>query len=273
MPYKNSRVSDYLEHSELMFSNASKDLTINQILAQYNIGPEKYDVGLTLCKNAYTFEKLQIKLHGEQFRARAIFQKLLAETHTQYMDHVKFMRMAHRDDLRKLDELDAAGLREKRITGWLTQSKTFYTNAINDEDALAKMAGYGITKENMQDVELKVTEVGAANQFHKLKKGEAQDATERRDEALELLDKFRSEFIGICRIALKDHPQLLEKLGIIVYTKGYVSAKSKAAAEVKKKQKEQKEQEAQETRAIPEPMEAQASPQFQMSPATEETQE
>jgi len=256
MPYANSRVSDYLEHSELMFTNA-KDKTILPLLDRYNVGPERCDQGLSFCGDAYTWEKEQVKLHGEQFRAKTIFEKLLAEAHPLYMDHVKFMRMAYRDDVRKLDELDAAGGRVKRISGWLTQSKTFYTNVINDEDSLAKMGGYGISKEELEAAEAKVAGVAAANQEHKIKKGAAQDAIDRRDKALDILDKFRSEFIGICRIALKDHPQLLEKLGIVVYTKGYVSAKSQAAAEEKKKQAALKAREAQTAHAAQEVQEDQ----------------
>lgn len=245
MPYNNSRVSDYLENSELMLKNARKDPVINPLLAKYKVGPEKYEQGLTFCTETYTIEKLQVKLHGEQFRAKAKLDKLLAETHPQYMDHVKFMRMAYREDPKKLKELAAAGGRVKRVSGWLMQAKTFYTNTISDEESLAKMAGYGITKENLEAVEAKIAEVAAAYQEHKDKKGAAQDAIDRRDKALDKLEKFMSEFIGICRIALKDHPQLLEKLGIVVYTKGYISAKSKAAAEEKKEQAAQESQEAQ----------------------------
>lgn len=266
MPYNNSRVSDYLEHSELMFTNA-KDKTILPFLERHNVGVERCDMGLTLCGEAYTLEKEQIRLHGEQFRAKAKFDKLFAEVHPRYMDHIKFMRMAFRDDPRKLYELDAASARDMTLTGWLTQSKTFYTNAINDEDSLTKMVGYGISKEELEAAEAKVAEVAAANQEHKIKKGAAQDAIDRRDKALDILDKFRSEFIGICRIALKDHPQLLEKLGIVVYTKGYVSARSQAAAEEKKKQ------EALKAREAPEAQEAHAAQEVQEEQEVQVNQE
>ncbi|MCX6578679.1 MAG: hypothetical protein NT166_00675 [Candidatus Aminicenantes bacterium] len=144
MPYANSRVSDYLEHSELMFTNA-KDKTILPLLERHNVGAERCDLGLSLCGDAYTWEKEQVKLHGEQ---------------------------------------------------------------------------------------------------------------------------FRSEFIGICRIALKDHPQLLEKLGIVVYTKGYVSAKSQAAAEEKKKQEALKAQEAQEAQETHAPRDVQAEQEVQVNQET-----
>ncbi len=272
MPYNNSRVSDYLENSELMLKNARKDPLINPLLLKYKVGPERYDQGLFLCTETYTLEKLQVKLHGEQFRAKAKFDKLLAETHPQYMDHVKFMRMGFRDDPRKLKELAAAGGRIKRISGWLMQAKTFYTNTINDEESLTKMADYGITKENLEAVEAKVSEVAAAYQEHKEKKGAAQDAIDRRDKSLDKLEKFMSEFISICRIALKDHPQLLEKLGIVVYTKGYVSAKSQAAAEERKKQAALEAQETQEAQTPPDKQEVLVGQEVQSKQETKKKQ-
>jgi hypothetical protein len=61
--------------------------------------------------------------------------------------------------------------------------------------------------------------------------GAAQNAIAQRDDVFKELALFRKKFVAICRIALKDHPQLLEKLGIRVYSEGYVSAKSKANGE------------------------------------------
>ena len=42
------------------------------------------------------------------------------------------------------------------------------------------------------------------------------DATIAKDEALAKMDDWMVEFYGIARIALEDHPQYLEALGIVV---------------------------------------------------------
>lgn len=58
-----------------------------------------------------------------------------------------------------------------------------------------------------------------ARQQQMQRKGEAQDATEKRDEALRAMDVWMSDFKAAARVALKDHPQWLEMLGIRVKKK------------------------------------------------------
>jgi hypothetical protein len=46
-------------------------------------------------------------------------------------------------------------------------------------------------------------------------KGEAQTATQARDEAFDAMQEWMSDFIGIARIALEAQSQYLEMLGIV----------------------------------------------------------
>ncbi len=46
--------------------------------------------------------------------------------------------------------------------------------------------------------------------------GESQDATKQKDAAFAEIDDWMRDFYAVARIALEDHPQLLETLGILV---------------------------------------------------------
>jgi hypothetical protein len=47
-------------------------------------------------------------------------------------------------------------------------------------------------------------------------RGEAEDSTQVRDAKLDELDEWTADYKTIARVALEEHPQLLEKLGIKV---------------------------------------------------------
>lgn len=46
--------------------------------------------------------------------------------------------------------------------------------------------------------------------------GDAQDATYRRNEAMGAMDQWVRDLRDVARIALRDRPQLLERLGFMV---------------------------------------------------------
>ncbi len=84
----------------------------------------------------------------------------------------------------------------------------------NSAEVLNGFAEYGITEDKLKAAQTEMLTVEAANAAQEQEKGEAQDATQQRNQAIDLLDDWLSDFIAIARIALEDRPQLLEVLGI-----------------------------------------------------------
>ncbi len=61
-----------------------------------------------------------------------------------------------------------------------------------------------------------IKHVAAARKAFTDDRGEAQEATLEKDEALTKLDDWMDEYLDIARYALKKKPQLLEVLGVVV---------------------------------------------------------
>jgi hypothetical protein len=57
--------------------------------------------------------------------------------------------------------------------------------------------------------------VEASNLTQEKEKGEAQAATQTRDQALDALQEWLSDYLAIAKVALEDNPQLLEALGVL----------------------------------------------------------
>ena len=76
--------------------------------------------------------------------------------------------------------------------------------------ALALVAlGWAISR-----LTLLVQAVVEANLAQEKEKGNAQDATKARDTKFDALDTWMADFRAIARVALDEHPQWLEKLGL-----------------------------------------------------------
>jgi len=114
--------------------------------------------------------------------------------------------------------------RQLRLTGPVfkfnealyNQAAHFYTELLNSEEALVRMAEYGTTTE-MLNVRLDlVTDMGQAMKAQQIRIGQAQITTAQRREAMQKLDTWMSRFIKAARLAFVDEPKELKKLGIHV---------------------------------------------------------
>ncbi len=131
------------------------------------------------------------------------------------MRFVKVARIAFRNDHSLYQKLDLGGMRKISLAGWLAQGKQFYLNALGDAKVLEKMAEYGMTREKIEAGKALLDQTEAANAAQEKEKGEAQQATQERDKAVDELEDWLADFLAIARIALEDKPQLMENLGVV----------------------------------------------------------
>ncbi len=113
------------------------------------------------------------------------------------------------------NKLGLVGQRKKSFSGWSGQVDQFYTNALADTTILPLLQRFGVTQEKLTAAKQLADETKAANAAQQKETGEAQQATLVRDNAIDELSGWLSDFIAISRIALEEQPQLLETLGIL----------------------------------------------------------
>ncbi len=109
--------------------------------------------------------------------------------------------------------LDLGPLPRSRA-GLLDRGRRFL-NALAADPALAdQLAGFGLTAAKRTALQNILTALEQAQSEQAGAKGAAEDATPAVQEALEALNAWVMQYRKLARIALKAHPQLLEKLGM-----------------------------------------------------------
>ena len=130
-----------------------------------------------------------------------------------YMVHRKLARLALKDQPQAQKALLLHKRKKRSLSGWLAQSKVFYTNLLGNDMAKTALAKYNLTEEKLTSGLNAVDQVQALEAVQKQERSEAQQATKERDAVLNALNEWLVELREVAQIALADTPQQLEALG------------------------------------------------------------
>jgi hypothetical protein len=210
-----------MESKRKLIFNALSDDKIKALLLPYTYDDVKLNEGAAIWQTADAACEKQKQEYALQFAAMEAFDLAFNEANTMHLEHVGLTRLALDQFPTVRNVLGLRGKRPKRFAGWIWSANRFYNNAIDNPDVLDKVSAYGITNEMFIEVRDKLKAVELANDEHDKARGEAQQATMDRNKAVKELEKWSFGFLKVCRYALKEKPQYLEKLGIVVLSEGY----------------------------------------------------
>jgi tRNA-dihydrouridine synthase len=196
--------------------NALSNEPIKKALSVYGYDEEKLKEGMSLYQKANALHLKQIKEYGEQFAATDAVMAAREALNNVYLKHLKIARIAFRNMRGINQELLLDGRRHHSHAGYLSQAETFYSNALDNKAIRKGLAKYFITEEVLREG-LKLVEEMRMKYRKQLKEmGEAQEATDERNKAIDEMIDWFTDFTAISRIALEDNRQMLEVLGIVV---------------------------------------------------------
>ena len=213
--FMNQEIEELLLKADLGINNALSHPQVAGLLNNFGYTPEKLSTGKELLDQAQDLHQQQAKEYGEQLAASNELQLKRSTAHHTYINYLTIARIAFKDEPGMWTRLQLQGKRKRTYAGWIGQTKLFYTNLLADEAALSQMAAFGQTAENLQEGLALVEGVEQQMAVQKRETGESQEATKSRDQAVDFLQDWYSDFIAIARIALQSKPQFLEMLGIV----------------------------------------------------------
>lgn len=212
----NSSEMSLLDKSSGALTNGTANSTIAALLSEYTYDEVKMAEGTALHADTLAAWKKNKKESDEKSAAYSDYNSKIEALEDRYRLDRKKGKTVFRKEPETLDKLNLSGSVPKAYLKFMETCETFYTKVNADPAILAKLARMKITNETVLEGLADIEAVKAARHAYQNEKGESEEATREKDAAFEKLDEWMDDFYATAKIALMDHPQLLESLGIRV---------------------------------------------------------
>ena len=207
-----SNLPNFLTESATILANAREHPEIAAALDAFGYDAAVLQEGQALLDAARGLHDAQIKEYGEQHAATQAYTEMAEQTDKVYAAHRRLAKIAFKADAQRKTDLHLNERKPRAFNPWYEQARHFYTALLADTEAQTQLARYKITLEALQAAQSQVEQALSLKNAQEQERGEAQEATQKRNAAIEALDEWLADFRVVARIALEDTPQLLEAL-------------------------------------------------------------
>ncbi|NIM12023.1 MAG: hypothetical protein GTO45_07885 [Candidatus Aminicenantes bacterium] len=214
MSLGNIKIEKFLNESIIAIVNAGRDKEISAALKRFAYDRERLKQGKKLHGRLDRLSKKKKRKVADQLKAGEVHRKIVKQARDRYSTYRNVSWVALRKYPALLKTLAMEGKSKRTLSGWMEEARQFYANARANTEVMEKLAGFGVTDADLEEGLRLVGEVEKSAAHHEMLKGEAVRATEERNLAFLEFKAWMRDFKRICRIALADTPQKLEKLGI-----------------------------------------------------------
>jgi hypothetical protein len=206
--------AEVLEISGIRLENTKNQPIIAKNMAKYGYNETKLNEGWSLLKAAKTAYNFKKQEEHETNEVKNNFDILKMSINILYSKHRKIAKVLFAKTSEELLRLGINGRLPENYVRWYETVNTFYVTCLGDQEIQNKLATMAVSAEqlNRQKANLKLLEQDRADYVRE--RGESRDATSKKDNAFDKLEKWMSEFKAVAKIALEEHPQLLEALRI-----------------------------------------------------------
>ena len=208
-------IQDFQNYGTI-FENINKNDVLKTELAEYGYDETEIAKGKALYDDASQKLDLNKTETAEEKLAYDAFAKKFGELKKTYATDRKKVKIIYKDDDRTLSALAVKGVASIRTVALLDDMDTLYKQLQTNETLRNPLKRLKITDEYIAAQLTLLEEVKKKYSDYLKEKGESQQATKDKDEALAKLEKWVREFYAITKIALEDKPQLLESVGKLV---------------------------------------------------------
>lgn len=208
-------IAEQLNAAQVAINNSQADEEIQALVSGfgYSVGRSgKLAEGCGLVERAQAAVLAQTQAAGAQKDATLALQAAKVAATDAYQALAKVARATC--DPAQLKALGLSGKMPIDTAGFLKAAYVLFDSAVTTP----VLAGFGYSAEKLAAERSKVTAYDEANRKQEAAKGTAQQATREQEAALQALNEWVAQYLKIAKVALREKPQLLEKLGIAART-------------------------------------------------------
>jgi hypothetical protein len=209
------------DHAEL-FASARTALVngrdipeVQALLAPMGYDTGRMEDGISLLGAAELSDSRQAIEYGEKEAATGALAEAFGAFRAACLRHVTLARVAFEPGTAGYVTLGLAGSRADGVPELLAQARQFYRGVVDNAAFATALAPFALTPAAAGDALDVADAVEAARAAQAREFGEAQVATRVRDDAVGALRGFLSDYYAVAKVALADHPQLRETLGLL----------------------------------------------------------
>ena len=210
---KNESINQHFAQAHIILQNARQHTVIQQCLTDWGYSLQQIGQAETLLSNAQQALQTQKETYHLKLDCDRQWRNDWAAFQQSYSEHRSVAKIAFRHEPDLLRRLRLDHPIPKRITNLIDQAADFYRIMSGKSKEVQK---FGIKAEEITQAQTMITSLTDQQARRMQCKGDAESATQQRNQALADLRAWQREFIRIAKMALKDNPQLLEVLGVVV---------------------------------------------------------
>lgn len=205
-----------LQDAGIALANVETQPQVASLMAEVGYDADEIRVGKQLLQAAQQYFDSSKKENDETSGAHVIFETKRKELSVVYNRHRKIAKVVFRSNPVIMSRLRIDGTIPQAYTNWLIDVKKFYAEATTDPAISAATSRLKLTPANFTSAAALIPPLEDARTNYIRESGESQQATKDKDAALAALDVWMKEFYAVAKIALEDHPQLLESIAKFV---------------------------------------------------------
>lgn len=204
--------NDRLTGVHKAIDNTLKTPAILKAVTPFGYSEEHMQAGLALHASAVAAVNARTAAFGAQKLAKAHRATAEKAAFRAYQALSEVAKAIYRKTPAKLAAIGLNRPMPRQTAPFLTEAFKLFDNA----PLKAELADFGYSPKRLASERAKIVAYEQASHEYTRAMGAAQDATTHQDGAVAAISDWGAQYLRIARVALRDRPQLLEKLGIIV---------------------------------------------------------